>query len=169
MDLDGLDAAWKKFGHSTQKKPVVYLACGDVEQAEKFVAAGAERGWEVTHKWKLLQDDPSTTEMVNSLAFDFQGAVDLAVMIRANFFFGITGSAFSTTISQLRDPTGRYRGSSLLLPDDAGARTHLFFDGDSGGYPVACDRTHIERFGAWRIWLLMYISDDGVRYVQGWA
>lgn len=135
VDLNGLDDAWKKFGSPDAKKPVVYVACGDEHQAERFVVAGAERGWDVTHKWKLLQDDPETTKLVNSLAFDFQGAVDLGIMVRGQFFFGITGSAFSSTVSQLRDPTGRYRGSSLLLPEDAGAHSHLFFDGDAGGYP----------------------------------
>ncbi|KAH8880506.1 hypothetical protein GQ53DRAFT_755054 [Thozetella sp. PMI_491] len=135
VDLDGLDAAWKRFGSPGEQKPVVYLACGDEGQADRFVAAGAERGWDVTHKWKLLDDDPDLKALVNKMAFDFQGAVDLAIMVRGQFFFGITGSAFSSTVSQLRDPSGRYRGSSLLLPDDAGARSHLFFDGDAGGYP----------------------------------
>ncbi len=134
-DLDGLDKAWAKFGSFGLSKPVVYVACGDVTQAQRFVKAAAERGWEATHKWKLLEDDPETTTLVNALPFDFQGAVDLGIMMRAQFFFGITGSAFSSTVSQLRDPSGRYRGSSLQLADDAGARSHLFFDGDAGGYP----------------------------------
>jgi hypothetical protein len=135
VDLDALDQAWSKFGAAGQKKPLVYLACGDEGQAERFVVAGAERGWDVTHKWKLLRADPETTAMVDALPFDFQGAVDLGIMVRSQFFFGITGSAFSSTISNLRDPTGRYRGSSFVVPDDAGARTHLFNDGNSDGYP----------------------------------
>lgn len=168
-DLDALDRAWDRLGDADTKaaaaagvtrKPLVYLACGDPVQVEKFVAAGAARGWEVTHKWKLAAldaptssssgggggsrssakggggddyDDPavSTQELIDTLAFDFQGAVDMAVMVRAQFFVGITGSAFSTTVAHLRDPTGRYRGSSFDVWDDGGAGNHLFFEGDT--------------------------------------
>ncbi|KAK9779100.1 hypothetical protein SCAR479_03967 [Seiridium cardinale] len=131
LDLDALDKAWAKFGSPERQKPLVYLACGDQVQVEKFVEAGAKRGWEVTHKWKLMQEDPETTKMINDLAFDFQGVVDMGVMVRSEFFLGITGSAFSTTVANLRDATGRYRGSSFDVWDDEGARSHLFFDGDN--------------------------------------
>ncbi|KAH8895396.1 hypothetical protein GQ53DRAFT_641382 [Thozetella sp. PMI_491] len=135
VDLDVLDKAWDKWGTPGAAKPLIYLACGDPVQVEKFVEAGAARGWEVTHKWRLLQDDKETTEMMNSLAFDFQGAIDLALMVRGQFFLGITGSAFSSSIGNLRDPTGRYRGSSFLTIDDEGAHTHLSNDGDADAYP----------------------------------
>ncbi|KAH6646961.1 hypothetical protein BKA67DRAFT_581084 [Truncatella angustata] len=131
VDLDALDKAWAKFGKPGQQKPLVYLACGDQVQVEKFVEAGAKRGWEVTHKWKLMQDDENTTEMIDDLPFDFQGVVDMGVMVRSEFFFGITGSAFSTTVANIRDMTGRYRGSSFDVWDDGGARSHLFFEGDN--------------------------------------
>ncbi|KAI1843679.1 hypothetical protein JX266_010125 [Neoarthrinium moseri] len=131
VDLDALDLAWNRFGKPGLQKPLVYLACGDQVQVEKFVEAGAARGWEVTHKWKLAKDDPATTQMINSLAFDFQGVVDMGIMVRAQFFFGITGSAFSSTIAHLRDVTGRYRGSSFDVWDDEGAASHLFFEGDT--------------------------------------
>ncbi|KAK2073422.1 hypothetical protein P8C59_007707 [Phyllachora maydis] len=134
LDLDGLDRAWAHLGGGTAERPLVYLACGDQRQADRFVAAGAARGWEVTHKWKMLERDGETTAALQALAFDFQGAVDLGVMVRAAFFLGITGSAFSSTVANLRDATGRYRGSSFRVPDDAGARTHLFNDGDASGY-----------------------------------
>lgn len=131
VDLDALDKAWTRFGKPGQQKPLVYLACGDKAQVEKFVEAGAKRGWEVTHKWKLMQDDTETMQKINDLAFDFQGVVDMGIMIRSEFFFGITGSAFSTTVANLRDKTGRYRGSSFDVWDDQGARSHLVFDGDN--------------------------------------
>ena len=72
--------------------------------------------------------------MINDLAFDFQGAVDLGIMVRAQFFLGIQGSAFSSTVGNLRDITGRYRGSSFDVRDDQGAHTHLFNDGDAELY-----------------------------------
>ncbi|KAI0131870.1 hypothetical protein BJ170DRAFT_611580 [Xylariales sp. AK1849] len=131
VDLDALDRAWYTFGQPGRQRPLVYLACGDQVQVEKFVAAGAERGWDVTHKWRLAQDDPETTRMINDLPFDFQGLVDMGIMVRADFFFGITGSAYSTTVAHLRDVTGRYRGSSFDVWDDEGAKSHLFFEGDT--------------------------------------
>jgi hypothetical protein len=55
VDLDALDRAWAQYGTPDVQKPLVYLACGDQQQVEKFVSAGRARGWEVTHKWHLTQ------------------------------------------------------------------------------------------------------------------
>lgn len=135
VDLDALDKAWEMFGTPGGDKPLVYLACGDQEQVKKFVEAGSARGWEVTHKWTLAAGDDATLSKIDALPFDFQGAVDMGFMVRSDFFLGITGSAFSSTIGNARDATGRYRGSSLLLKEgDGGARTHLFNDGDASHY-----------------------------------
>ncbi|KAK3356687.1 hypothetical protein B0T25DRAFT_537181 [Lasiosphaeria hispida] len=134
VDLDALDKAWSRFGHPEREKPLVYLACGSPTQVEKFVEAGKKRGWDVTHKWRLVEDDAATTKLINDLPFDFQGAVDMGVMVRSEFLIGIQGSAFSSTIANQRDVTGRYRGSSFEMPDDEGARTHLFNDLDATEY-----------------------------------
>jgi hypothetical protein len=134
VDLDALDKAWALYGKPGQTKPLVYLACGDQGQIEKFVTAGQARGWEVTHKWALAQNNEETLKMINDLAFDFQGAVDMGIMIRSHFFLGITGSAFSSSIGNARDVTGRYRGSSFTVFEDGNARTHLFNDGDASHY-----------------------------------
>lgn len=136
VDLDALDKAWEMYGTPGGEKPLVYLACGDQGQVAKFVEAGAARGWEVTHKWTLAAGDKPTLSKIDALPFDFQGAVDMGFMVRSEFFLGITGSAFSSTIGNARDVTGRYRGSSLLLgkEGDGGARTHLFNDGDASHY-----------------------------------
>lgn len=147
VDLDALDRAWEKFGTPGQEKPMVYLACGDQEQVEKFVEAGKGRGWDVTHKWQLAQSQrPSggsgvegrdgeggLLEMIGELPFDFQGAVDMGVMMQSKFFLGIMGSAFSSTIANARDKTGRYRGSSFEREDE-GAGNHLFNDLDATHY-----------------------------------
>ncbi|KAG9232124.1 hypothetical protein BJ875DRAFT_381413 [Amylocarpus encephaloides] len=138
LDLDGLDQAWSKFGSPSKPKPLVYLACGDKELVEKFVEAGSERGWEVTHKWAVASKSPNKDELLQriaGLAFDFQGAIDMGIVIQAGFFFGITGSAFSSTVGNARDGTGRYRGSSLLVEEDGGARSHLYNDGEASNYP----------------------------------
>jgi len=134
VDLDALDRAWAKYGTAGAQKPLVYLACGDQEQIEKFVSAANARGWEVTHKWLLAQSNGDTLKMINDLPFDFQGAVDMGFMIKSLFFLGITGSAFSSTIGNARDVTGRYRGSSFSVDDDGNARTHLFNDLDATHY-----------------------------------
>ncbi|OBT87669.1 hypothetical protein VE02_02745 [Pseudogymnoascus sp. 03VT05] len=136
VDLDALDKAWEMFGTPGGEKPLVYLACGDQGQVAKFVEAGKARGWEVTHKWTLAGGDKATLDKIDALPFDFQGAVDMGFMVKSEFFLGITGSAFSSTIGNARDVTGRYRGSSLLLgrEGDGGARTHLFNDGDASLY-----------------------------------
>ncbi|RDW89180.1 hypothetical protein BP6252_01212 [Coleophoma cylindrospora] len=134
VDLDALDKAWDKYGLLDTQKPLVYLACGDQGQVERFVKAGKARGWDVIHKWDLAQSDPSTLQAINDLPFDFQGAVDMGIMVKSYFFLGISGSAFSSTIGNARDVTGRYRGSSFTVYDDEGARTHLFNDGDADSY-----------------------------------
>jgi hypothetical protein len=134
-DLDALDRAWSKYGSPSSQKPLVYLACGDLDQIKIFATAGAERGWEITHKWALAEGNPETLRMINSLPFDFQGAVDFSVMVKAEFYIGITGSAFSSTVANARDVTGRYRGSSFDVYNDEGARSHLNNDGASSNYP----------------------------------
>lgn len=136
VDLDALDQAWAQYGApGTGGRPLVYLACGDEGQIARFSEAGARRGWAVTSKYGIAKDYPVTLGMIRQLPFDFQGLVDLGVMLKSHFFIGITGSAFSSTVANMRDPSGRYRGSSLLYPDDENARTHLFNDGDAPGYP----------------------------------
>ncbi|TVY81260.1 hypothetical protein LSUE1_G008308 [Lachnellula suecica] len=134
LDLEALDQAWTKYGNPNEEKPLVYLACGDQEQIDKFAVAGKAKGWEVTHKWELAKGNSETLKMINDLAFDFQGAVDMGVMIMSHFFIGIQGSAFSSTVGNARDVTGRYRGSSFTVFDDGNARTHLFNDGDASTY-----------------------------------
>lgn len=133
VDLDALEKAWHKYGTPGAQKPLVYLACGDQNQIEKFVEAGKARGWEVTHKWHLAQSNADVLKSINDLPFDFQGAVDMGIMLKSDFFMGITGSAFSSTVANLRDVTGRYRGSSFMY-DDENARTHLFNDNDAVSY-----------------------------------
>jgi hypothetical protein len=134
-DLDSLDRAWAKFGTPGAQKPLVYLACGDPEQVKIFETAGKERGWEVTHKWRVAEGNEETLAMIKELAFDFQGAVDYGVMVKSEFYIGITGSAFSSTVANARDTTGRYRGSSFDVFNDEGARSHLNNDGEANGYP----------------------------------
>lgn len=135
VDLDALDKAWEQYGSAGKERPLVYLACGDQTQVEKFASAASQRGWTVTSKYDLLKEYPVASKKLMDLPFDFQGAVDMGVMLKSHFFFGITGSAFSCTVANLRDSTGRYRGSSLVYPDDGNARTHLFNDGDATHYP----------------------------------
>lgn len=141
-DLDVLDKAWARYGESSTTginsyKPLVYLACGDEKQVKMFADVGKTRGWEVTHKWELAQKstNPETLKMINELAFDFQGAVDMGMMVQSWFFIGISGSAFSNTVAHARDPIGRYRWSSLEPEDDGGARSVLVTDGVQSSYP----------------------------------
>lgn len=133
-DLETLDELWLQSGTPGGEKPLLYLACGDASQIERFSKSANERGWTVTSKYDIVKDDTYTLNQLESMPFDFQGAVDMGIMLRSHFFLGITGSAFSSTIANMRDVTGRYRGSSILFQDDGNARTHLFNDGDAQGY-----------------------------------
>jgi len=141
LDLDALDDAWAMYGKRDglgTNKPPVYVACGDEHQMSKFIEGGKARGWTVTHKWDLARQipNPETVKMIDELAFDFQGAVDMGMMMQSHFFIGISGSAFSNTVAHARDVTGRYRGSSLREKiDDAGARSYLVHDGVASSYP----------------------------------
>jgi hypothetical protein len=131
VNLDALDKAWAIYGKEGERKPLVYIACGDHEQVQRFVHEGSLRGWEVTHKWALAEGNNTVSKMINDLPFDFQGAVDLGIIVKSDFFLGITGSALSSTVANVRDKTGRYRGSSFMVHDDENARTHLFNDGNN--------------------------------------
>lgn len=138
VDLAALDEVWEKYGSKEPDavKPLVYLACGDQQQIQMFVDEGKKRGWDVTHKYALLSKDTGAKEALLGLPFDFQGGVDFGVMLKGEFFMGVGGSAFSSTVANMRDPTGRYRGSSLHFPErDDGARNHLFNDNDAAQYP----------------------------------
>ncbi|KAF3764185.1 hypothetical protein M406DRAFT_260008 [Cryphonectria parasitica EP155] len=135
VDLDALDQIWAQYGSPGQEKPLIVLACGDESQIQRFADAAALRGWKTTSKYDIAKDDPETLRQLRHLPFDFQGAVDMAIMLRSYFFLGITGSALSSTVANMRDSTGRYRGSSLFYADDGDARTHLFNDGDASAYP----------------------------------
>jgi hypothetical protein len=131
VNLDALDKAWNIYGKKGEQKPLVYIACGDHKQVERFVQEGSLRGWEVTHKLALAEGNNTVLKMIDDLPFDFQGAVDIGIIVKSDFFFGITGSALSSTVANLRDKTGRYRGSSFVVHDDENARTHLFNDGNN--------------------------------------
>ena len=131
VNLNALDKAWAIYGNEGEQKPLVYIACGDHEQVQKFVQEGSLRGWEVTHKWALAEGNKTILKMINDLPFDFQGAVDIGIIVKSDFFLGITGSALSSTVANVRDKTGRYRGSSFMVHDDENARTHLFNDGNN--------------------------------------
>ncbi|KAJ4385738.1 hypothetical protein N0V93_010168 [Gnomoniopsis smithogilvyi] len=141
VDLDALDRAWETYEHDEGvryeggAKPLVYLACGDEESIQAFVAAGKDRGWNVTSKYALAKsmDTTETFDMIEELPFDFQAIIDLGLLVKSYFFIGIMGSAFSYTVANLRDPTTRYRGSSFEVWDDGGARTHMFPNNDKYG------------------------------------
>lgn len=144
VDLDALDRAWEKYRDVSPElagykkkglKPPVYLACGDEGQLLQFVAAGKERGWNVTSKYDLAKDmgADETLSMIESLPFDFQAIIDLGMLVKSHFLIGLIGSAFSYTAANVRDPTTRYRGSSFELEDDGGARTHMFPNNDVYG------------------------------------
>jgi hypothetical protein len=137
LDLEALEQAWKLEDKTVMGdvKPLVYLACGDPQVVQMFVDAGKEQGWEVTHKWDLLKDEPETLAQIAQLPFDFQGALDLGIMVMSQFFIGITGSAFSMTVANIRDPTGRYRGSTFDVVETDGAKSHLFNDLPGPFYP----------------------------------
>jgi len=137
-DLDALDKAYEMYGDKSKQKPLVYVACGDEKQMKAFQEGGKERGWDVTHKWDIARQigDGETVKMIDELAFDFQGAVDMGMMVYSHFFIGISGSAFSNTVAHARDVTGRYRGSSLREKfDDEGSRNYLVHDGQPSSYP----------------------------------
>ncbi|CAN8101813.1 unnamed protein product [Discula destructiva] len=144
VDLDALDAAWEMYRHDEgvaprggdkDRKPPVYLACGNEESLDAFVAAGAGRGWNVTSKYALAKsmESSETFDMIEELPFDFQAIIDMGLLVKSYFFIGIMGSAFSYTVANLRDPTTRYRGSSFDVWHDGGARTHMFPNNDRYG------------------------------------
>jgi hypothetical protein len=43
----------------------------------------------MTHKWELAakSTNPETIEIINALLFDFQGAIDIGLMIQSYFFY----------------------------------------------------------------------------------
>lgn len=134
-DLDALDKVWSKYGAPDRERPLLYLACGDETQIDRFSEVAKPLGWTVASKYHLVTDKPELLAQLQELPFDFQGAIDYGIMLKSHFFIGITGSAFSSTVANMRDVVGRYRGSSILFPDDGNARTHLVNDGGAKSYP----------------------------------
>lgn len=138
VDLEALDQAWEMVksermfkGYGDERRPPVYLACGDANSIQIFIMAGKAKGWNVTSKYDLASN--KTLESIAALPFDFQAIVDLGILVKSHFFIGIMGSAFSYTVANVRDVTSRYRGSSFDLADDQGARTHMFPNNDRNG------------------------------------
>lgn len=144
VDLQALDLVWEMYQDAPemkkyvreQRKPPVYLACGSELSIDVFVQVGLAAGWNITSKYALAKsmDTLETLVMIESLPFDFQAIVDLGILVKGHFFIGIMGSAFSYTVANVRDNTGRYRGSSFDVEDDEGARTHMFPNDDRYGY-----------------------------------
>lgn len=153
------DEAWTLYlktqnmqlGSKKSPEKLIYLACGDQDAIKDFQTAAAKKGWKVTDKWSIAAEVDkhnlggvdsksagSLVSQIDALPFDHQGSLDLAMITVSSFFIGFTGSAFSYTVANHRDPLGRYRGSSVSRQWDEGAlsaRSHLFNDGESGHYP----------------------------------
>lgn len=138
--LEVADRAWTAFQHPASVKKVIYLACGDTARIAQFEQAANERGWQVIDKYRLSSQFSSHHDLhaqLVALPFDYQGMIDLGLMMLSEFFIGLTNSAFSFSIAHARDPRGRYAGSTLQhFYDEQSriARTHLFDDGE-GAYP----------------------------------
>lgn len=160
-NLEMAEAAWALYlkGRSpddkTTPEKLIYLACGDQDAIREFTEKAATQGWKVIDKWSIAtvtdlsdkvfsnsgkeeNDFDSLVSQIDALPFDHQGSIDLAMVTVSTFFIGFTGSAFSYTVANHRDPLGRYRGSTMQKLWDEGAldaKTHLFNDGESGQYP----------------------------------
>ncbi|KAF3766955.1 hypothetical protein M406DRAFT_337854 [Cryphonectria parasitica EP155] len=141
-NFDALDRAWESYrampemaAYDSDKRPLVYLACGDEGQAQAFAEEGRGRGWNVTHKYALAEamSNDGAVENISALPFDFEAIVDLGMLVKSYFFVGLMSSAFSYTVANMRDPTTRYRGSSFAMWEDGGARTHLLPNNDIHG------------------------------------
>ncbi|ORY84241.1 hypothetical protein BCR37DRAFT_345463 [Protomyces lactucae-debilis] len=138
--LEAAERAWKEYGWAKQgAKKVIYLACGDKDQINKF--ASAARGWNVVDKLSVARQWPTKTSddiihAIKEMPFDHQGSIDFGVMLKSSFFLGVMGSAFSYTVANARDPLSRYRGSSFDI-QSTGARqaaSHLFEDNEALAY-----------------------------------
>ena len=68
-------------------------------------------GWRLVDKWSLATG-PMLAEL-QSLHFDHLGMIDLGMLVPSRFYIGSTQSAFSFTVAHMRDPIGRYRGSTF--------------------------------------------------------
>lgn len=163
-DLEVAEQVWQRYllaagtdNPDLTTERTIYLACGSDEAVKDFTQTASARNWTVIDKLLIARDLDSKVhdddlhgrdsevleigtlvEQIRKLPFDHQGSIDLAVMALSDFFIGISGSAFSTTLANLRDPLGRYRGSTLNREWDSEAMTaatHLFRDGDGGHYP----------------------------------
>lgn len=137
-----VDEARKLYAYDDNIEKIIYLACGDQEQIEKFKAVAFVKGWRVIDKYSVAAELGSDAiKLLNELNFDRQAMIDLGVLIISDFFMGPAASAFSFTIAHDRSPTGRYLGSSLdseivaTQPEALTARTHLFPD---GGFAYQC-------------------------------
>ena len=126
----------------------IYLACGDENAIKEFKREAARRDWEVLDKDTLAREADaqlnkpsgvSLIDQINALPFDHQASIDLGLSIVSEFFIGFTGSAFSWTAANARDPLGRYRRPTLSRSWDEDALlagSHLFNDGETLSIPA---------------------------------
>lgn len=139
---DTVEAARDLYDYDDSVEKIIYLACGDIEQIEKFKSKAELKGWKVIDKYSVARSlGPDVVQQLNDMNFDREAMIDFGVLIMSDFFVGLGASAFSFTIAHDRSPTGRYLGSSLdpevllNVPAAYQARTHLYPD---GGFAYQC-------------------------------
>ncbi|KAJ4393336.1 hypothetical protein N0V93_002544 [Gnomoniopsis smithogilvyi] len=78
----------------------IYLASGDVGETQRFVADAAARGWTALGKFDVL--GPEEVEVLRTLRWDQQAAVDYLVLLKASDFAGVAHSSFSWSVALKR-------------------------------------------------------------------
>ncbi|KAL1896760.1 hypothetical protein Sste5346_004393 [Sporothrix stenoceras] len=87
-----------------KKLLLVYLATGNATEAAKFRDRAQEQGMQVFTKDELLQNQPALQQL-QALTWDQQALVDYIVLLRGDFFLGVSPSSFSMTIAAKRHLT----------------------------------------------------------------
>lgn len=121
----------------------VYLATGNATEAAKFHKRAQGEGMEVFTKDELLQHHPSLQQQLHALTWDQQALVDFVVLLRSDFFLGVSPSSFSMTIAAKRH----------LATDEDGIYTPPWPVNDQGD---ARSRLVGNYTSYWDDWLFMY-------------
>ncbi|CAK7225861.1 hypothetical protein SCUCBS95973_006005 [Sporothrix curviconia] len=85
-----------------KKLLAVYLATGNATEASRFRERAEEQGVRVWTKDDLVRDQPVLQQRLRALTWDQQALVDFVVLLRCDYFLGVSPSSFSMTIAAKR-------------------------------------------------------------------
>jgi len=130
--IDAMAAGWTNYANQSanylssavaHNLPLIYLACGNEGDIERFTDSAGNKSIAVTTKNELLFGLGFKDELaeMQALTWDQQGLVDYEVLLRSSVFGGTWESSFGWNIAMRR-----HVGGGLSMEDRAGLESTTF-------------------------------------------